>query len=68
MTDAGRVEVTHNGEIFRASYSVKNGMVHILTPLGAKPPRPLGGAPPRSVAGMMLKDLLHERDAKARGR
>jgi hypothetical protein len=35
ITDAGTVEVSHNGETYRASYSVKNGMVHILTPLGS---------------------------------
>ena len=68
MAEAGTVEVLHRGEQYRAAYSVKNGMVHILTTLGRKPPRPPGGSPPEAVARLMLKELLHERDAQARRR
>jgi hypothetical protein len=66
--EAGTVEVSHRGEPYRAAYSVKRGMVHILTTVGRKPPRPPAGSPPRVVAGLMLKELLHERDACARRR
>jgi hypothetical protein len=68
MSEAGTVEVVHRGEQFRAAYSVKNGMVHILTTLGRKPPRAPAGSPPQAVARLMLKELLHERDAQARRR
>jgi hypothetical protein len=68
MSEAGTVEVLHRGEQYRAAYSVKNGMVHILTTLGRKPPRPPGGSPPQAVARLMLKELLHERDAQTRRR
>ena len=65
MSEAGTVEVLHRGEQYRAAYSVKNGMVHILSTLGRKAPRPPGDASPQAVARLMLKELLHERDARA---
>jgi hypothetical protein len=68
MSEAGTVEVLHRGEQYRAAYSVKNGMVHILSTLGKKTPRPPGGSPPEAVARLMLKELLHERDAQVRRR
>jgi hypothetical protein len=68
MSEAGTVEVLHRGEPYRAAYSVKRGMVHILTTLGRKTPRPPGDAAPEEVARLMLKELLHERDARARRR
>jgi hypothetical protein len=61
---AGNIEVNHGGTIHRASYSVKNGKVHILTPLGNKSPKPLGSSKPEEVARLMLKEVLHERDNK----
>jgi hypothetical protein len=63
MPDAGTVEVNHGGTVYRASYSVKNGKVHILTPLGKKVPKPIGTASPAEVARTMLKELLHDRTA-----
>lgn len=68
MSEAGTVEVRHRGEPYRAAYSVKRGMVHILTTVGRKPPRSPAGSPPQAVAGLMLKELLHDRDARARRR
>ena len=68
MSEAGTVEVQHRGEAYRAAYSVKRGMVHILTTVGRKPARPPAGSPPQAIARLMLKELLHERDAYARRR
>jgi hypothetical protein len=68
MSDAGTIEVMHRGETYRAAYSVKNGRVHILTPLGSVPAKPLGNSQPQATARLMLKELLHERDAKNEGR
>lgn len=63
MADAGTIEVQHGGSRFSASFSVKNGKVHILTPLGSKPAKP-AGASPEAVARSMLKELLHDRDKR----
>jgi hypothetical protein len=52
---AGTIEVNHGGTIYRASYSVKDGKVHILTPLGRKVSKVVGGAAPEEVARIMLK-------------
>ena len=68
MSDAGTVEVMHRGETYRAAYSVKKGWVHILTPLGNVPAKPVGNSLPQAMARLMLKELLHERDAKKEGR
>jgi len=61
MPVAGKVEVKHAGTTYSASYSVKNGKVHLLTPLGSSPPKTAGTAPD-AVARAMLKAILHERD------
>jgi hypothetical protein len=68
MSEAGTVEVMHRGETYRAAYSVKQGRVHILTPLGNVPAKRVGDSPPQATARLMLKELLHERDAKKEGR
>ena len=68
MSEAGTVEVMHRGETYRAAYSVKQGRVHILTPLGNVAAKPVGDSPPQVTARLMLKELLHERDAKKEGR
>ena len=63
MTDvAGTVEVQHRGSAYRANYAVKKGRVHMVTPVGRKPPREPAGLPPRVVARAMLKELLKQRD------
>jgi hypothetical protein len=64
MTSAGTAEVRYAGTTYRTSYSVKNGKVHILTPLGTKPPKPLGNSSPEEVTRGMLKELLHDRDSR----
>ena len=68
MSEAGTVEVMHRGETYRAAYSVKNGRVHILTPLRNVGAKPVGNSPPQATARLMLKELLHERDARKEGR
>ena len=68
VSEAGTVEALHRGEEYRAAYSLKRGMVHILTTLGRKTPRPPGNSSAQAVARRMLKELLHERDSQARRR
>lgn len=63
MADAGTIEVQHAGVRYSASYSVKNGKVHILTPLGSKESKPAGGSS-EAFARSMLKALLHDRDKR----
>jgi hypothetical protein len=55
--------VKHAGATYSASYCVKNGKVHLVTPLGSSPPKPAGNSP-EAVARFMLKTLLHERDKR----
>jgi hypothetical protein len=63
MISAGTIEVKHAGATYSASYCVKNGKVHLVTPLGSSPPKPAGNSP-EAVARFMLKTLLHERDKR----
>ncbi len=63
MPTAGTIEVKYAGVTYSASYSVKNGKVHLVTPLGSPAPKPAGNAP-EAVARAMLKTLLHERDKR----
>jgi hypothetical protein len=67
-SEAGTVEVLHRGEPYRAAYSVKRGMVHILSTVGRTLPRAPAASPPQAVARLMLKEMLHERDARERRR
>jgi hypothetical protein len=61
---AGEITVVFAGTTYRASYAVREGNVHVLTPLGSKPPRPFGNAEPEQVACQMLKEILHERNRR----
>ena len=63
MISAGKIEVKHAGVTYSASYSVKDGKVHLVTPLGRPAPKPAGDSP-EAVARLMLKTLLHERDKR----
>ena len=63
MANAGTIEVKHGGVAYSASYSVKNGKVYLVTPLGSPAPKPAGDSP-EAVARLMLKTLLHERDKR----
>jgi hypothetical protein len=64
VTTAGIVEVEHAGTQYRASWSVKSGLVHLLTPLGKTVPKPVGTSSPDAVARGMLKQMLHDRDSR----
>ena len=66
MVSAGTAEVRYAGMTYRASFSVKNGKVHLLTPLGRREPKALGNSSPEEVARRMLKELLHDRDSRVR--
>jgi hypothetical protein len=61
MADAGTVEFKLGGTTYSAAYAVRNGQVHVLTPLGKVPPRPLGTLRPEEVAKAMLREILHHR-------
>ena len=65
MVNAGTAEVRYAGTTYRASYSVKNGKVHLLTPLGRREPKPLGNWSPEEIARRMLKELLHDQDSRS---
>jgi hypothetical protein len=61
---AGEITVVFAGTTYRASYAAREGNVHVLTPLGSKPPRPVGNAEPEQLARQMLKEILHERNRR----
>ena len=45
MQAAGTIEVKYAGVPYSASYSVKDGWVHLLTPLGSARPKRAGDSP-----------------------
>jgi hypothetical protein len=59
--DAGTIEIKHGGERYQASYAVRKGQVHLLTPLGSVEPQPLGSEVAAEVAKAMLRKILLNR-------